>query len=377
MVAVTILVALQATVAILVLAILLYLLVRAPENVPLRGVTATIASFSLTVVFGGAAISGLTFLGLAPIVSRLIQHLGMLAGAYGLVLFYVFSALDRPAARRQAWWHAIPVAAAAVILVGSVLLMPADVRYDAAILAYARPGAGPLDQITIAALYVTPNLYMGLAFASAFRWTRRHARGAEPRLRFGLALASLGLAAMAAGEAWFVSATIVRWAGVGVPAWMFPIGLWLLLPGSVIFMIGFVYPFTHMRLAAARIWWQHRRVYHQLAPLWTLLHQRFPEDALGRVPSSRWRDTLSLRSVHRRYYRRVIECRDGLLRVSPYLATNGTGSLAERLRAGLRAHASGAPASHHAVPVAIPATDDLDADARELVTLARELRNPG
>ena len=161
-----------------------------------------------------------------------------------------------------------------------------------------------------------------------------------------------------------------------MPPALFPIGLWLLLPGSVIFMIGFGYPFTHMRLAAARIWWQHRRVYRQLAPLWTLLHQQFPEDALGRVPSGRWRDTLSVRAVHRRYYRRVIECRDGLLRVSPYLAVNGNGSLADRLRAGLRAHASGDPAPHQPVPVAIPAADGIDADARELVTLARALRQP-
>ena len=122
------------------------------------------------------------------------------------------------------------------------------------------------------------------------------------------------------------------------------------------------------------MWWQHRRSYHQLAPLWTLLHQRFPEDAFGRLPSGRWRDAVSLRGVHRRYYRRVIECRDGLLRISPYLAPDGSdSSLADRVRDGLRAHDSGVPAPSRAVPVAIPATDGLDADVRELVALSKAL----
>jgi hypothetical protein len=135
-----------------------------------------------------------------------------------------------------------------------------------------------------------------------------------------------------------------------------------------------------MRLAALRIWWQHRRTYHHLEPLWTVLHQQFPEDTLDRVPSSRWPDTLSLRGVHRRYYRRVIECRDGLVRISPYLQTAGNGHdapLAEQLRNALQARASGIAAPTQAIPVAIPTTDDsLDADVHELITLSAALRQP-
>jgi hypothetical protein len=129
-----------------------------------------------------------------------------------------------------------------------------------------------------------------------------------------------------------------------------------------------------MRLTALRIWWQHRRTYHRLSPLWTVLHDEFPEDALHRVPSQHpLRDVLSLRGVHRRYYRRVIECRDGLVRISPYLGPDDS-SLAERVRTGLRAHASGSPAPARATPVAIPNSDGLDADVRELVALSEALR---
>jgi hypothetical protein len=179
--------------------------------------------------------------------------------------------------------------------------------------------------------------------------------------------------ALVIGETVFVTTTSAQWAGVAVPKVLFSIGLLFILPGSVVFTVGFAYPAVSMRLAAVRVWWQHRRTYHRLAPLWTVLHQQFPEDRLGRVPTSRWRDAVSVRGVHRRCYRRVIECRDGLLRISPYLAANGNNanaSLADRLRAGLRARASSLPAPHRPVPVAIPATDGLDTDARELVTLS-------
>ncbi|HEV2779741.1 MAG TPA: MAB_1171c family putative transporter [Actinophytocola sp.] len=372
------LLALQAIATCVVLAVLLYLLVRAPGNVPLRAVTVTIASFVLTVVFGPAATTGAIFLGLEPILSRLIQHLGMLVCGYSLIAFFLFSALDRPAARRRAMWQAIPVGAAAVILTADTVLMPAGIRDAAATLAFARPGATPLDELTIALQYVTPNLYLAYAFVCALLWIRRYARGAEPRLRHGLALTAVGMVALVLGLTVFILATLASWAGVALPPWLFGMGLLLVLPGSVAFMLGFAYPAAVTRLAALRVWWHHRTMYHRLAPLWTLLHRQFPEDALGRVPAARWRDALSLRGVHRRYYRRVIECRDGLVRLSPYLAGNGHPGdlpLADRLHAGLRAHASGTPVPARAVPIAIPAADGLDADVHELITLSDALRS--
>jgi hypothetical protein len=375
---VTALFAVQAVATGVVLAVLLSLLVRAPGNVPLRAVTVTVASFVLTVVFGAAATNGTTIVGFEPLLSRLVQHLGMLIGGYSLIAFYLFSALERTRARQVAMWQAIPLAIAVMLEIGATMLMPASIHHAAATLAFAGPDATQ-PPLSVLVLYVTPNLYMGYAFASALLWTRRYARGAEPRLRHGLALASVGLAGLALGEAVFVTATTAQWVGLAVPRWVYPIGLFAILPGSAIFMIGFAYPAVCMRLAALRVWWQHRRAYSRLDPLWTLLHQQFPEDALSRVPANRWRDTLSLRSVHRRYYRRVIECRDGLVRISPYLASNGNGNdtaLAQQIREGLRARASNTPVPNRAIPLAIPTADNLDADVRELITLSDALRRP-
>jgi hypothetical protein len=179
-------------------------------------------------------------------------------------------------------------------------------------------------------------------------------------------------------EVVFAISAVVRWVGGDMSRPVLLSAIPLFLAGNVIFLVGIAYPAAVMRLAALRICWQHRRMYRRLGPLWTVLHQEFPEDALSRVPTSPWRDALSLRGVHRRYYRRVIECRDGLVRISPYLGSVGeraeTALLAERLREGLRAHASGTPVPARATAVAIPSDDGLDADVHELAALSAALQ---
>jgi hypothetical protein len=77
--------------------------------------------------------------------------------------------------------------------------------------------------------------------------------------------------------------------------------------------------------------------------------------------------------VHRKHYRRVIECRDGLVRISPYL-NDPSGDLSGQLKRALQAHAEGVPVSTEAKPLAAPAADGLDADVRELELLSQSLQ---
>lgn len=370
----TALLAIQGVVCFLVLALLIYLMVRAPRNVPLRMVTVMIACWGVGYIIGLYANNGDPFLGLGPLGLRLIQHLLLATAAYCLVTFYLFSALDAEAARRKAFEQAMPLAVAAVIMTIATVTIPPSVRVAAAELPAGRVG-GPVSVTGVAVLYLTVNLYQLYAFFTSLVWTRHYARGAEPRLRRGLGLTSIGLAAIVLALASFAAANLVRWAGGVFPHLLMVAGIVLILSGIMVFLAGVAYPAALMRLAASRIWLQHRRVYALLGPLWTVLHQEFPEDALHRVPANGWRDRLGLRGVHRRYYRRVIECRDGLVRVSPYLATSTDGTLAERLRTGLHAHAAGLPAPTRAIGVAIPTTDGLDADVHELVELSQALRS--
>ncbi|MFI9400602.1 MAB_1171c family putative transporter [Nocardia sp. NPDC052316] len=163
-------------------------------------------------------------------------------------------------------------------------------------------------------------------------------------------------------------------------------GVMLLLPGFGLFLIGITVPAAVTRVSAARIWWRHLRAYHTLTPLWAVLHAEFPEDALIRESARSRFDRFRVTGVHRRFYRRVIECRDGLVRISPYLVyiqtaeahRAGTSTeLAQQLRRALRARAAGLEISGRPVSIATPAADGLDADVDELLALADALRAVG
>ncbi|WP_410535699.1 MAB_1171c family putative transporter [Streptomyces sp. KL2] len=382
----------------LVLAWMAHRLTRAPRDVPLWAVTGLIACWAAAYPFGLAADREEVFLGLAPMTSRLVQHILVLAAVNCMVCFYLFSALEPARARRRAGWYALALMGAVAVLIAAVAATPAGTR------------TRDHTVTGVAVFFVTADLYLAVGFALGWIWTRRYARIAEPRLARGLRITSWGMAAVVVADALFVPAVLMRWAGGdGAPGSLDTAGaaettlgwfgaVFFLLPGIVLILAGITYPAAVMRLAALRVWWRHLRAYRGLEPLWTALHRQFPEDALHRVPARRWRDALSPRGVHRRYYRRAIECRDGLVRVSPYLAALDGGSgdeggssgvdgdgagaegavpperLAPRLREALRAHAAGRPVDTSAVPVAVPAEGGLDADVERLLALSRALR---
>ncbi|NBH02891.1 MAB_1171c family putative transporter [Amycolatopsis sp. SID8362] len=350
-------------------------LARNPRNTALRSVTALVACLAIAFPFGAAADMGAHVLGLPPMISRLVQHGLLLVGVYSLVCFFLFSARERAAARRRAGWYAIPLLAAEAVLVVAALATPVSVRTN--------------DQSvpSVAVFFIAADVFMAIGFAAAAVWAHRYAREAVGRLARGLRIAAIGLVAIVVANCLFVPAIVVTLlydvgatddsgsAGTALGAFA---ATFLLMPGVLLFLLGVTYPAVATRLGAMRIWWRHRRLHRQLAPLWTVLHSQFPDDALDRVPAAPWRDAFRLRGTHRRYYRRVVECRDGLVRISPYLTqTDDAADLPSRLKQALGAHAAGEPAPTKAIPVALPAGEGLDADVRELVRLARGLATRG
>ncbi|MFI6099498.1 MAB_1171c family putative transporter [Lentzea sp. NPDC051213] len=362
----------QGLVAFSVLLVMLYLLWRRPHDPRLRSVTCLVAGWALGHPFGRAAADGRWFLGLDPMICQLIQHTLLQIGVYGLICFFIFSALDDAPARRQALLQLAPLVVCVTIMTWAVLTIPDDLRVAAARVPNSL-GGGPTGVLAITVFYALANGYLLYGFATMFVWARRYARGAEPRLRRGLLITSTGFALLVPADAIFVASNISRYFAEPLPRWLLTTGVWFLLPGVVLCCVGVVYPFAAMRTSATRLWLRHLRTYHKLAPLWTLLNQSFPEDALHRVPSRR--DAFSLRGVHRRYYRRVIECRDGLVRISPYVAeTPDELTLAQRLRSGLETRRAGAVTLRRPIALAVPEDDGLDADVRELEKLAVALR---
>jgi hypothetical protein len=281
--------------------------------------------------------------------------------SYALDCLFLCSLLAAPAARKGAARRALVLTAAVTVMAVAAAMTPR--------------GASTDDQSVpaVAVLYLALDVPLGCFLADAWRWTRYGTGCVAPTVAHGLRLALAGLVMMLTGLLPLIAVVVLRAARLPCPAALIIAGRVLVIPGILVFLAGICYPGALMRLSAVRVRARHRRVYYQLAPLWTELHRVFPQDALSRVPSPAWRDVLSPWGVHRRYYRRVIECRDGLVRISPRLAPGDDRPLAERLLTALQGHSPAATAAGQAVPVAIPAAPGLDADAGELVSLARQV----
>lgn len=362
------------TAALFLLAVLwkAYQLTKAPRDRSLWAVTCclvcTEGSFSLGLPVEARALNAIGGTGSASLASNVL----LLGAVYWLLYFYLHAATDRRRADRRARLEAVLLAAVVIVLVVATAATPAGVR--------GRPyRTADLHAPQVAVFFVAAQLYLVHVLATTARWTSRYARRSPRPAAIGLWLTACSLAGMAVANACRVAMDLIVLRGGAVPTGLAH-GVALLFALAVpALVLGLSYPGVVARLAGFRIWRLRRRAYRQLRPLWLLLHEAFPQDALHRGPTETWREALTVRGVHRRYYRRVIECRDGLVRVSPYLAQGGvrTGAtheaLAGHLRRALRAQAVGEPAPAHAIAVALPEEHGLDADARQLVALSRAL----
>lgn len=351
----------------------LYQLTKAPHDRPLRAVTWCLGSAAIAYPFGVADIAGPVDAVIGTGVSKLVQNALLFVAGYWLMCFYLHSAADAEFGRRRARREIIPLVVSVAAITVATFITPLNQRgaaYD----------TGNMHTAGVALFYFFGGLYMAYALATAFRWTVRYAKLSHRPLVTGLWIAAAGMAGMVVGSGVRTIFVVVRVLSSLKTSPLIVVADLLVAASIPTFVIGVIYPTLATRIGALRVWWQHRRLCRQLSPLWTMLHEAYPEDELSRVPGGRWRDVLRLRGVHRRYYRRVIECRDGLVRVSPYLSAEGDLDqpvrLAGALREALRARAAGAPASGAAMPVAVPEGDGLDADVKQLVALSKALRSP-
>jgi hypothetical protein len=258
----------------------------------------------------------------------------------------------------------------------SVLSIPASLRGRV----FGSQGALP-EHITVsgvAVFYLAGSCYFIYAISQSARWAARYADESNRRTRVGLWTAAVGLALLACVAVVRSVVVVLRWTGGDLPAaagtadGFVPVG-------GLLFVCGVSYPAVVAKLTGLRIWLRHRRVYHDLRPLWTILHDAFPQDALDR-PRGVWSERVSPRRLYRRYWRRVVEIRDGLVQISPHLADVGFSSArpaheqVDKLREAVRRQrAHLLPRSSSAVLVAAPPSADPEADVAQLVELSRAL----
>ncbi|MGW0702186.1 MAB_1171c family putative transporter [Streptomyces sp. NPDC002867] len=350
-------------------------LARAPHNRVLRFLVAC-----LLLLLGGEVLSfpevnsafdAASAVGVGKVAFNAIYMSGLCA----LILFFTCAARGADEAyRRHLRIHTGLLAGTLIALALSMAATPAGLRAHSLRTPH-------MAEPAIASFYVIGNAYFIYAYLTAGWWTLRYARKAAQHLGIGLRITALGLLGLTVSSADRMLLVLLR---IGEPGSHegFNTVNWSLSNWSMgIVLTGICYSASVQLLARLRSMSRHRRMYHELTPLWTALTTAYPELVLDRAPARRrWRHRR--RTYEQRFYRRLIECRDGLLRLSPYLAhiapdTDLAHVPAERLAGYVTealAMVSTAEVPHtelSAVRVATPVGgDDLDSDARELIAIS-------
>jgi hypothetical protein len=266
-------------------------------------------------------------------------------------------------------------AAVVVALIATIAATPADLRGHT----LSTPHMG---QPAVAVFYLIGNAYFIHAYLTSGLWALRYTRIANRHLAFGLRAISLGLLGLA-----LASVNRIVWVFLRIKqpgshgafnTFNWALNDWSM--GVVLAGIGYcagTHIVSHLRSVV-----KHHRMYRELAPLWEALAAAYPNLILDREPAgSRWQRFWP-RRIHERCHRRLIECRDGLVWLSPQLARVApeadlaSGPAEQIARHIAEALALESTAEHSesaalAARIAVPAADDVGADARELIAISR------
>ncbi|GLV86391.1 hypothetical protein Slala03_60800 [Streptomyces lavendulae subsp. lavendulae] len=354
-------------------------LARAPHDRVLRFLVASLLLLMVGEILSfpevNTAIDRATTAGVGKVVFNQVY----LSGLFTLILVFV-SATPGPEAdyRRHLRINAGLLAGVLTILIALMLATPAEMRSHS----LATPN---MAQPSIAAFYFVGNAYFVHAYLTSGLWALRYARRASRNLGLGLLAMGLGLLGLTVTSVNRVVLVALRIDEPGSHK-AFNALNWSLSDWSMgIVLVGICYAGGVQLVTRVRSVVHHRRMYHELAPLWKALTAAYPELVLNRPPSeSGWRSVRRSRTHERRFYRRLIECRDGLVRLSPYLTRVAPDADLARAPAGqLALHVAEALAvkpptesPHTELPAALvasPAGSDLGADARQLIALSHAL----
>ncbi|GAB2736113.1 hypothetical protein GCM10027174_06250 [Salinifilum aidingensis] len=297
-----------------VLAVFLVRLVRAPGN---RALWAVVACLLLQA--GGYGLQQLAYLAAANPeaghgAAKLAQNVVLHAKYYALALFFLLS-VGGDRARRRAKREGALLAVTAALITTAMYLTPPPLRDHSF-------STADMQVAPIAAFYLIAGGYFIHITGAAARWSWLYGAESDRRLRAGLRTAAVGLALQAAASLLRAVFVVVRSSGGTIPEPVNTTALAMLIIANPLFLAGLLLALVLTQLARLRTWLRHRRHWYALRPLWDVLHPLYPEATLDpQAPSAgdRWRAA----RVHRRFWRRYVECRDGIVQLSPDLAAAG------------------------------------------------------
>ena len=296
------------------------------------------------------------------------------AGLFLLVVFFLRAVRGADAARRIRWEAGL-LGATVIVLVVVLAVTPPDQRT-------ATLSSPSLGEPPVVAFYVLGGAYFVHAYVAVIRLIRSYLPATGGPLAWALWTITVGLVGLTLTALVRIGRVVeVALGGPPLPA-LNTVNFQLSLFSYLVLSAGLVLAGWGQALVVLRTRRRRRRQFDALEPLWALLTGRYPEIVLPRAHGAGSRRLPE--PVNRRLYRRVLECRDGLLRAGPLIAaTAGTTDLAsmppERVAARLGELADrGAPdgVAEPADPVAVatPAAPDLGGDVDALVAISAALR---
>ncbi|WP_410639449.1 MAB_1171c family putative transporter [Amycolatopsis sp. lyj-346] len=344
----------------------IYQVTRAP-TVPNWAVTACVAGFAAAFLLQQPVLADEVDALLGRGAARVVNNALLACALCALVIFFLGSTLG-PRRYRRVVVELIPLAAAIVLMVVAMSSTRPELR--------GLPlGPSTIHDSGIAVFYLGAGLYLIYGLIACTAWIVRYLRVADRNLRIGLRLGALGMASAAVGSICRALYIAVAWVFGPVVKILLLLGVPFVIVGGMLFLAGVTYPGVRARVSALRRRRQHRREHEALGPLWTVLVEAFPSIVL-RTPPRRG-DRLSPRGTHRVRYRRVIEIRDGLVQLSPYLdadfgevVAEDPGAAAAALKAALRRHSEGEASDGRAKQVLPAGADDIESDVRPLLALS-------
>jgi hypothetical protein len=353
---------------------------RAPEDLPLRALAACVVSATLTFTANLPPLDALLD-ALGTGVRSLAVNFGTMAAAYFLLVFFTYS-VHGGQARRRVRLQAIPLVLGIVVAFAAWVLAPPEVQASPADTAN---GARPLATVFVVAVLG----YMAYAHSQSLRWSIVYVRIAgTPRLRRGLIVICVAVCAFLVADG-TKSVLAVLQSTTGLPGaatnGLNIVYLAGVAVGALAFVVGVSYTAITGMLSSLPLWRAHRRSYRQLEPLWNAVRLAFPQLVLQRIPATSWRERLGRGSTHHRFYRRIVEIRDGLVQLAPYYdRTAAPGAEREEVRWArlirealvLKESTQDSPAVD-ADPIFVPGGDDLESDARLLIGISLEIRRAG
>ncbi|MFI8774703.1 MAB_1171c family putative transporter [Gordonia sp. NPDC062954] len=328
------------------------------EGGGLQSIAMTIAIAALTLAFvvSGAdvteAIDTVTFTGAARVL-----FYGLLAvGVAALIIVFFFPGRSTSRERR-AGIEAVPLVVALIGLQITMLVIPIDLRTEGLSVWTAR-------NIAYAVFVLIASGYLTYGFVACVRSIRRFLQLAEGYLRTSLVLLLIGLMSLTAGavtQIVFVIGSATRTFGQGR---LLDVSGVCSAVGVVAFLVGISYPMLRARWHAITSRRRYRREIDALGPLWELVTEAVPEVVLpiSGAPAP----ALLL-------HRRVVEIRDALTQLSPYLTDDfevvDDAARADMIWAAVEEYAvAGTPRA--AVRDVVPGGADIESDAAPLLRLS-------